>query len=147
MGKKTALQFDPGTIFGQLTTIKRADNEQNWSTHLCQCSCGRQIIAKSSLLKRRRIQSCGCLKAMLAMAHCVSDCKDITGKKYGKLTVLERDFSKMCSNKSTVSWWICLCDCGNIKSIRKTYLSSKVKNKACGCMQGKHLRKTIHENA
>jgi len=142
MGKTTAIIFPPNYESGQLTVIKRVDNIGQWSAHLCQCSCGRQITVKSALLKRRSVQSCGCLKSLLAMAHSISDSVDITGKRYGKLTVLERDHAKIGTNVSTVSWWLCLCDCGNIKSIRKTYLLSKVKNKACGCMQGKHLKKT-----
>lgn len=140
--KCEAINLDPGYESGLLTVIKRAPNDEGWSAHLCQCSCGRQIIVKTSMLWRGKIKSCGCLKTMIALAHSVSDCKDISGKKFGKLTVLERDYSKIGDDKSTVSWWICLCDCGNIKSIRKTYLSSKVKNKACGCMQGvKEIKK------
>lgn len=134
--KCEAINLDPGYESGLLSVIEKVPNEGTWSAHLCQCSCGRQVIVKTSMLWRGRVRSCGCLKTMIALVHSISDCKDITGNRYGKLTVLERDLSKMCSNKSTVSWWICLCDCGNIKSIRKTYLSSKVKNKACGCMQG-----------
>ena len=140
--KFTPTHLPPGFESGLLTVIEKSDNIGLWSAHLCQCSCGRQVIVKSTTLSRKKVQSCGCLKTMIAMAHCASDCKDITGKKYGKLTVLERDYSKMGDSKSSVSWWICLCDCGNIKSIRKTYLSSKVKNKACGCMQGvKEIKK------
>jgi hypothetical protein len=133
MGKR--IDLPEGFESGLLTVIEKADNHGQWSAHLCDCTCGRQISVKSSMLYRRRVQSCGCLRTMIALAHSVSDCKDITGKRYGHLTVLERDYGKMCSNKSTVSWWICLCDCGNIKSIRKTYLSSKVKSKGCGCMK------------
>lgn len=131
------IDLPTGFKSGLLTVIEKTDNHGKWSAHLCECSCGRQISVKSSMLYRHRVQSCGCLKTMIAYVHGISGCIDITGKRYGKLTVLERDYGRMFSSKSSVSWWICLCDCGNIKSIRKTYLSSKVKNKACGCMQWK----------
>lgn len=136
LNKFKPTELPSGFESGLLTVIQKADNIGVWSAHLCLCSCGRQVKVKTSMLYRGKVKSCGCLKTMIALAHSVSDCKDITGKKYGKLTVLERDYSKIGDDKSTVSWWICLCDCGNIKSIRKTYLSSNVKNKACGCMQG-----------
>lgn len=40
--------------------------------------------------------------------------KDITGLRYGKLVVLERDLSKT----GGAAYWKCQCDCGTIKSIR-----------------------------
>lgn len=57
---------------------------------------------------------------------------DLTGKKYNKLKVLCLDKEKSSSQKK---YWICECECGNIKSIQ----GGKLKNgtiKACGCMQG-----------
>lgn len=41
---------------------------------------------------------------------------DLSGKRFGRLTVLHRDLEK----KLKIKWkayWICKCDCGNIKSI------------------------------
>lgn len=134
--KHEAISLNPGFESGLLTVIQKVENQGAFGAHLCQCSCGRQISVKTCNLYKNKVKSCGCLKTMMALAHSVSDSKDITGKRYGKLTVLERDYSKIGDSKSSVSWWICLCDCGKIKSIRKTYLASKVKNKACGCMQG-----------
>lgn len=54
---------------------------------------------------------------------------DLTGKKFGRLTVLYRDPNK---DKSRQARWICKCECGNIKS----YLSSALRNGgtvSCGC--------------
>lgn len=54
--------------------------------------------------------------------------KDLTNKKFGKLTVLERDLTK----KTAAAYWICQCECGNKKSIRGDRLrNGEVKN--CGC--------------
>lgn len=56
--------------------------------------------------------------------------KDITGDRYGKLTVL--GFSHIGGRRR--SYWKCQCDCGNIVVLRKDdfiYPYSKVKS--CGC--------------
>lgn len=142
MPKKVSLKLEPGFRSGLLSVIEKSDNQGMYSAHLCQCDCGRQIAVKSSMIYRGKVKSCGCLKYMAAIAHGISDCKDISGRRFGMLTVMERDLSKMfCSHsKKSVSWWLCKCDCGKTKSIRKTYLWSKVKNKACGCMQGKKTK-------
>lgn len=53
---------------------------------------------------------------------------DLTGQRFGRLTVLERDL-----NRKGV-YWICRCDCGNIKSILGQHLKSK-HTQSCGCLQ------------
>lgn len=54
--------------------------------------------------------------------------KDLTGKRFGRLVVLKRDFS---SEKKGVRW-LCKCDCGNEKIILgQTLLRGKAKS--CGC--------------
>ena len=57
---------------------------------------------------------------------------DLTGKKVGKLTVLENLGTK--NNKHR--YWLCECECGNIKSICHTHLRSG-KIKSCGCSHHK----------
>lgn len=53
--------------------------------------------------------------------------KDLTNKKFGMLTVLERDFSK------TRTYWKCKCDCGNIITVRADSLKNGA-TKSCGCL-------------
>lgn len=55
---------------------------------------------------------------------------DITGQRFGKLCVLERDFDKNLNHKA---YWKCLCDCGNIISVRGQDLRQG-KTKSCGCL-------------
>lgn len=59
--------------------------------------------------------------------------QDLTGNKYGKLTVLERDFSNA-RNKKKAVYWFCKCDCGNIKSVRADHLKAG-KTQSCGCFR------------
>ena len=52
-----------GQTFGRLTVIKRVENAKNNKAQwLCQCSCGKQKIIKSSNLIRGATRSCGCIK-------------------------------------------------------------------------------------
>ena len=53
---------------------------------------------------------------------------DLTGKKFGKLTVIEKDIKR--SHGSV--FWICQCDCGTIKSINGACLR-RGDTKSCGC--------------
>lgn len=55
---------------------------------------------------------------------------DLTGQRFGKLTVLERDYNY--PKKGT--YWKCQCDCGNIITARKDQLTRhKNPKRSCGC--------------
>lgn len=56
---------------------------------------------------------------------------DLTGQKFGKLLVVEKDNEK--SKNSYRTFWKCLCDCGNTTSV----VTSNLRNghtKSCGCI-------------
>ena len=55
--------------------------------------------------------------------------EDLTGKVFGKLTVLE-----LAEWKSGTSYWLCRCECGNETKVRYAYLISG-HTKSCGCLQ------------
>lgn len=55
---------------------------------------------------------------------------DIIGKKFGKLTVLER----LPNEKNRQSVWLCQCDCGNLKKTKGHFLVNG-KVKSCGCLR------------
>lgn len=58
---------------------------------------------------------------------------DLVGQVFGKLTVIERDFSKRGNN----AYWLCRCSCGNpkMKSVRSSHLKGG-EVKSCGkCLQ------------
>lgn len=59
--------------------------------------------------------------------------KDITGKRYGKLTALS--FAHKTNGKL---FWLMKCDCGNEKHIAKGRLKI---TRSCGCIQKEALRK------
>lgn len=57
---------------------------------------------------------------------------DLTGKRFGKLTVLSRT-----QNQGHFVAWLCRCDCGNILAVRGQSLKSG-NTKSCGCIVHKH---------
>ena len=59
--------------------------------------------------------------------------KDIKGKKYGKLLVLEYSHTvKYDKSPQTKPYWLCLCDCGKSKVLRGEHLVSG-RTVSCGC--------------
>lgn len=56
---------------------------------------------------------------------------DLTGKKFGKLTVIKRSFP---NNKYNNSRWLCRCDCGKEKITFRSYLIQG-HTKSCGCLR------------
>lgn len=66
---------------------------------------------------------------------------DLTGKRFGKLTVLE----KVSKTPKGQAIWLCVCDCGNLCNKRADVLKSGNSN-SCGCYRKERGRATI-ENA
>lgn len=61
---------------------------------------------------------------------------ELTGQKFGRLTVLE----KAGINKNRVILWKCVCACGKIKIVRSVSLRNG-HTKSCGCLQKDIIRK------
>ena len=59
---------------------------------------------------------------------------DLTGQRFGKLTVLHRDEDKP-KGKHLHAFYICACDCETIKSVRSSFLRQG-KTYSCGCLRG-----------
>lgn len=66
---------------------------------------------------------------------------DLTGQKFGRLTVIERDNSKPKGHGKPV-YWICQCDCGKIKSIKADHLRRGY-TQSCGCLHKEIVSKTF----
>ena len=96
----------------------------------CQClNCNNiQEIASNILKSNRKICSnCGEKESTLI---------DITGQRFGKLTVLKRDISQSYMGHQQDAYWICQCDCGTIKTIRGVSLRKGL-TFFCGCIKSK----------
>lgn len=60
---------------------------------------------------------------------------DLTGNKYGRLTVLHKDTER---KTNSGSYWVCQCDCGKIKSIKSSSLRSG-EIQSCGCLRNEKV--------
>jgi len=56
--------------------------------------------------------------------------EDLTGKKFGRLVALHI----VRTEKKNGRYWLCQCECGNMKVVRETEIRSG-KTKSCGCLR------------
>jgi len=64
----------------------------------------------------------------------MSNFKDLTGQRFGRLVVLEKQGVRKFNCGSSAVEWKCKCDCGNEKIVLTQDLKSK-KVQSCGCFQ------------
>lgn len=65
---------------------------------------------------------------------------DLTGNKYGLLTVIGLD-----DTNTRKTYWVCQCDCGNIKTVRSDSLLCGA-IRSCGCLKKKQDRINLVKN-
>jgi len=115
--------------FHKLTPIKPVgsiDYKVNW---LCKCDCGNYKIVPCSYITSGKTKSCGCLQKEVMLPKLFVD---ITGQKFGLLTVIEPTEER--KHRQVV--WKCICTCGNYAYASSTDLKSN-KKQSCGCLQSK----------
>ena len=120
-----------GQRFGHLVPLERVKNENGvfWK---CKCDCGNVILARTGALRHGDKKSCGCERFPKVI--------DLTGKRFGKLTVLSR-----CGYKSGRTAWLCKCDCGNEKVIVGHNLL-KGMTTSCGCVHKENTSKASQKH-
>ena len=70
----------------------------------------------------------------------IKRCHDLTGQKFGRLTVVGLD-----DKNTRKTYWICQCECGGIKSARSDSLLCGA-IKSCGCMKKEQDRINLEAN-
>ena len=130
--KPKEIQGMVGKRFGKLTVIRREGTHisaggQKKPTWLCQCDCGNKTIVITGDLNSGHTKSCGCMPTKIRGDGLI----DLTGKRFGKLVVIERADDYTYYN-SAVPAWLCLCDCGNLKVVQGGNLRNGAV-KHCGC--------------
>jgi hypothetical protein len=129
--------FEPNTRIGKLTILREVFPPLQGETNFfCKCDCGKycEVLGrnlKQSLRNNSKTRSCGCFKHQN-----VPILDDLIGHRIGRLKIIRRDFSKIHS-----TYWICLCECGNKKSIAARHLKS-LKTLSCGCIREESCRET-----
>lgn len=58
---------------------------------------------------------------------------DLTGKRFGRLTVIERVEDNFTKSGNRITMWKCRCDCGNTTTTRGNSLK-RGNTKSCGCL-------------
>lgn len=104
--------------YGKLTAIEYLGKSM-WR---CKCDCGNEKIVYGGHLESGHTKSCGCYRSPRV---------DLTGEKFGRLTVQE-----WAGNGK----WKCLCECGNTILVQTDNLKSG-NTKSCGCYQKERASK------
>ena len=117
-----------GQKFGTLTVLEKSKNKSkdNRTLWICQCDCGNIIEVLAKELKSGKRKNCGCLTK-----------NDLTGKRFGTLTVLEKSENK---SKDGQFLWICQCDCGNIIETTSSRLKMGIKCNICNITKVKYCK-------
>lgn len=117
-----------GQRFGKLLVISRVKGRRS-TQYDCICDCGNRAVVLSSGLRRGTTKSCPSCRQSSKLI-------DITGQRFGKLTVLRRFFPQ----PSDGPVWECSCECGNKIVVQKGQLN---KDSNCGCSR----KKSFNTNA
>ena len=133
-----------GMRFGKLVVL-RVDEERTkdgkvyW---ICRCDCGNIASVQSTSLTRKTngVKSCGCArnsKEAKEKARITRESypQDITGMRFGRLTVIRKTNikSKRASDNGAYLWE-CRCDCGNICYYSRYALITPHGVRSCGCL-------------
>lgn len=63
------------------------------------------------------------------------------GRRFGRLVVLKLDEKVTASNKNNAKSYVCRCDCGNTKTVRKSNLMQG-NTTSCGCKVKETCKRT-----
>ena len=100
---------------------------------------GNKGCVSANNLKSGQSKSCGCLRKEKLSERQKRKREDLTGKRFGRYTVIKYNPEK--SKEMGISYWDCICDCGTEKCVSANHLK-KGNTRSCGClfkeiMQGK----------
>lgn len=119
-----------GRKFGEWTVLEDyPDSYFNKKFCLCQCSCGiTRLVDKRNLTTKKSV-GCGRRHQQQVRVR-----EDLTGRKFGRLTVIGRGKDSIRNNGAEIPTWVCKCECGNIVSVEQCLLKSGG-TKSCGCFK------------
>lgn len=123
--------------FGRLTVIEKAPNKGRRTQWKCLCECGNEYIGLTESLRSGTLQSCGCLRTETARLNGLKQLNDLTGKHFGKLTVIQ-----YAGSQRQRSSWLCQCECGNQIIVNQMELM-KGDTLSCGCLRSSYGEITI----
>lgn len=130
-------------VYDRLTVIEQCgSNKEGKALWLCKCTCGNTIITTGKSLRSGQTRSCGCYNK-----ERISECSlhNLTGLKFGMLTVVKRAETKYSKLGGATTMWYCKCDCGNYTTIAATALTTPNHTRSCGCIKSSFAEKEISD--
>ena len=124
-----------GLRFGKLLVIGKAPSRYGKLHWICKCECGQETVVSTGGLKSGHTQSCGCYQDEVASdTHFI----DLTGRRFGKLTVMERTDN----SRTGLVKYLCKCDCGNTSTVMGAPLLDG-RTQSCGCWKYSRLEEDV----
>lgn len=141
-----------GQVFGRLTIVALVPKPEGASVGrywLGKCECGNEVICTTGRLNHGKVKSCGCLHRDTARKLGLASRKHPIKTKSAPTPVVDQQsvpaqilpvgigsvFGRLVvSQFLEVDQWLCRCDCGRWKVIRKANLA-RGHTKSCGCWQ------------
>ena len=117
-----------GKQFGRFIVVDKAESKNGKTFWKCKCSCGEIKEVYSYALTSGHIKSCGCHKSEVISNNGKKRTEDLTGKKFGRLVVIER--YGYTNGKRKLATWLCQCDCGEM-TIRTGKALKDSQNSGC----------------
>ncbi|KAA3598797.1 MAG: hypothetical protein D8M57_13105 [Candidatus Scalindua sp. AMX11] len=115
-----------GLRFGRLEVLGFSHlNKHKNACWLVLCDCGKSKVVMGYCLKNGDTRSCGC----------ISKSEDITGHRFGRLTVLGFGYR----SPRREGYWRVLCSCGKMKIVRGADMKNG-KIQSCGCLRSERTR-------
>lgn len=128
-----AIKDITGNKYGLLTAIKPTDKRYYGSVvWIVKCDCGEELEASVDSLQVGNKTKCN--------NH---EIKEMTGRTFGKLTILSYAYSK-----NQKRYYLCQCNCGKTKTIAGSDLTSG-NTKSCGCINSigeENIKKILETN-
>lgn len=122
-----------GQKFSMLTVLELDKNERKTKSRsakwICQCDCGKIVSVFGQSLISGLQKSCGCFNRSSASKF---NYVDLTGKKFGRLTVIERMPKTLTSGGHQVIKYRCKCECGAESIVDAGSLRDGTTT-SCGC--------------
>lgn len=110
-----------GKLVAKKPISKKGSGTVIWE---CKCDCGETVQVLGSSLRTGAVKSCGA-------PMCAGRIVDLTGQRFGKLTVIS--YSDYKNNSSHFAYWNCKCDCGNEVVVMGNNLRTG-HTTSCGCV-------------
>jgi len=117
-----------GMKVGRLTVLEKTQERRHrYVLWRCRCECGREVLVEGYRLKNGLVASCGCLRGN-------DRPRDLTGMKFGRLTVIR----KLDEKKGARRLWLCSCSCGKQAKVTADALLEGATT-SCGCARMESL--------